>query len=199
MPAVRIFGPSLSPPTPSPNHRSPLLPDKVHALKASTNARSRSKVHVPSGGGGVADGDGEPEAAVVGEVLAATAPPGHAIVVWRCYGGAEVAPERLRQAYHDAAVAGIAIHAAKSPSKSPRRLCCQRCGGRGRVQGAVAASTGGGSGGRLSGMVLPLPVPCVYYDQGFLSTGDAAWLPDCVAQYTAAMALNRFVLQAGLF
>ncbi len=55
----------------------------------------------------------------------------------------------------------------------------------------------GGGGGRLSGMVLPLPVPCVYYDQGFLSTGDAAWLPDCVAQYTAATAVNRWFCKRG--
>ena len=137
---------------------------------------------MPSGGGGVADSDGEPEAAAVGEVLVATAPPGHAIVVWRCYGGAEVAPEHLRQAYHDAAVAGIAIHAAKSAPKSPGARAASAADAAGD-SGAVAASAGGGGGGggRLSGMVLPLPVPCVYYDQGFLSNGDADRL---IAQFS---------------
>ena len=157
-----------------PNRHPPLLP-KVHALKASTNARTRSKVHVPSGGGGVADGDGEPEAAAVGEVLAATAPPGHAMVVWRCYGGAEPAPEQLRQAYHDAAVAGVAVHAAKSakspsgPSPDPGH------GPNAAVDGGTVADPPGCGGGRLSGMamVLPLPVPCVYYDPGFLAGSDA--------------------------
>lgn len=72
----------------------------VRSLKNSTNSKTRALVHVPSGGGEGADDDGEPAAAGVGELLAALAPPGNAVVVWRCFGGEDPPADQLRAEYH---------------------------------------------------------------------------------------------------
>lgn len=112
-------------------------------------------IHIPSSGGLDAPiDDGEPQRANIGGTLLKEVPAGGAVIVWRRFGGTllGVSSGRLQDAYRHVAREGVRIYQlAHLAEWTEQSVAEQR-----RWE-------------RLEPMLLPLPVPCVYYDQFFLS------------------------------
>jgi alkylated DNA repair dioxygenase AlkB len=103
----------------------------ARALQATTKRKVLPLVHISSGayhpgGGGVGSGasdcGGEPVGAAVGPTLAGAAPPGTAVVVWRCFGGTPPSDADLQAAYHAAAKQAVAAYQATTPVQAQRPL-----------------------------------------------------------------------------
>jgi len=134
-------------------------------------------VHVPAaGGGGLPVDDGEPLRARVGETLAdclGEAPEctSLALVVWRRFGGSflGVSSGALTGAYRHVAQEALARHRLLT-SPPWRAFLSQKDGCYEKPAGKVEAKA---TIAPLDHLVLPLPIPCAYVDQAFLTGAEA--------------------------